>query len=70
MSDRDFLARRGVLELAMYIEAFMLSWLEGGAWAPKAPPPPYPPMCMYPIGEEVKPQSFIQDFCLDVDTEG
>ena len=34
-----FLARRGVLELAMSIEAYMLSWLEGGVLEhPKHPP--------------------------------
>ena len=39
MSDRGFLARRGVLELGMSIEACMLSWLEGGVLKhPKHPP--------------------------------
>ena len=30
MSDQGFMARRGLLELAMSIEACMLSWLEVG----------------------------------------
>ena len=39
MSDRGFLARRGVLELAMSIEACMLSWLEGGCLSTPSTPP-------------------------------
>ena len=38
MSDRGFLARRGVLELAMSIEACMLSWLEGGCLSTQSTP--------------------------------
>ena len=44
MSDRGFLARRGVLELAMSIEACMLSWLEGGCLST----PSTPPLCIRP----------------------
>ena len=39
MSDLGFLARRGVLELAMSIEACMLSWLEGGCLSTQSTPP-------------------------------
>ena len=34
-----FLTRRGVLELAMSIEACMLSWLEGGCLSTPSTPP-------------------------------
>ena len=43
ISDRGFLARRGVLELAMSIEACMLSWLEGGCLSTQSTPPPLDP---------------------------
>ena len=44
MSDRGFLARRGVLELAMSIEACMLSWLEGGGCLSTPSTPLYLPL--------------------------
>ena len=46
-SDQGFLARRGVLELAMSIEACMLSWLEGGCLSTQSTPldPPLQSVC-------------------------